>query len=105
MLRIASDALDQGDVERAKRLADGAFDADRPLALHILGRVAFAEKDIRAGRTPHPRVCRRGGSRRQDLVSRRHARRARPRVLLALGELETARQFFPEGLELLQVRA
>src|SRR5204863_6822397 len=51
MLRIASDAIAQGDVERAKGLAGAAFDADRPLALYILGCVAFAEKDaVRAAR-------------------------------------------------------
>ena len=46
-LRIASDALGQGDVERAKQLVEGALDADRPLALHLLGRIAFARRTSR----------------------------------------------------------
>ena len=100
-LRIASDALGQGDVERAKQLVEGALDADRPLALHLLGRIAFAEKDI-------PRGVR---------LTRESADAAEAEgktwfggvtllgaseVLLVLGELETARQFFPQGLELLR---
>ena len=99
-LRIASDAVAQGDVERAKRLADGAFDADRPLALHILGRVAFAEKDVaRAARLA--REAADAADAEGKIWFRAVTLFGACEELLALGELEAARQFFPEGLELL----
>jgi predicted ATPase len=100
MLRIANDAADQGDVERARRLADEGFDADPPLALHILSRVAFAEKDtVRAARLVREAVDAAGAEgyawfRSVALVGAAER-------LLVLGDLETAREFFLEGLELL----
>jgi predicted ATPase/class 3 adenylate cyclase len=101
MLRIANDALDQGDIERAKRLADGALEADRPLALHILGRIAFDEKDAeRAARLA------REAADAADAEGKAWFRGVTlfgaSERLLALGELETAQQFFTEGLELLR---
>ena len=100
MLRIANDAADQGDVERARRLADGAFDADPPLALHILSRVAFAEKDtVRAAglvREAADAAEAEGNAWFRAVTLIGAAER-----LLALGDLETAREFFAEGLELL----
>jgi predicted ATPase/class 3 adenylate cyclase len=99
-LRIANDAVDQGDVERAKRLADQAFDADPPLALHILSQVAFAEKDgaraARLVREAADAAEAEGNAWFRGVVLVGAAER-----LLALGDLETARQFFREGLELL----
>jgi predicted ATPase len=99
-LRIANDAVSQGDVERAKRLADQAFDADPPLALHVLAQVAFAEKDsARAGRLVREAADAaeaEGNAWFRAVVLVDAAER-----LLALGDLETARQFFREGLELL----
>jgi predicted ATPase len=99
-LRIANDAVDQGDVERAKRLADGAFDADPPLALHILSQVAFAENDAaraaRLVREAADAAESEGNTWFRSITLVGAAER-----LLALGDLETARQFFSEGLELL----
>ena len=96
MLRIANDAADQDDVERAKRLADEAFDADPPLALHILSRVAFAEKDtVRAARLVREAAdaAQAGGNAWFRAVTLIGAAER----LLALGDLETARQFFSRG--------
>jgi predicted ATPase len=100
-LRIASDAIAQGDVERAKRLAGAAFDADRPLALHVLARVAFAEKDaVRAARLARDAAD--AAEAEGKAWFRGVTLLGASEELLALGELETARQFFPEGLELLR---
>ena len=100
MLRIANDAADQGDVERARRLADRAFDADPPLALHILSRVAFAEEDtVRAAglvREAADAAEAEGNAWFRAVTLIGAAER-----LLALGDLETAQEFFAEGLELL----
>jgi tetratricopeptide (TPR) repeat protein len=100
MLRIANDAADQGDIERARRLADGAFDADPPLALHILSRVAFAEKDtVRAAglvREAADAAEAEGNAWFRAVTLIGAAER-----LLDLGDLQTAREFFAEGLELL----
>ncbi len=101
MLRIASDAIAQGDVERAKGLAGAAFDADRPLALYILGRVAFAEKDaVRAARLARDAAD--AAEAEGKAWFRGVTLFGASEELLALGELETARQFFSEGLELLR---
>ncbi len=100
-LRVAGDAIAQGDVERAKRLAGDAFDADPPLALHILGHVAFAEKDATRG----AHLAREAADAAQaegQVWFRGVTLFAAAEELLALGELETARQFFSEGLELLR---
>jgi predicted ATPase len=101
MLRIASDAIAQGDVERAKQLAGGAFDADPPLALHILGRVAFAEKDaVEAARLTRESADAAGAE--GKIWFRGVTLFGACEELLALGELETSQQFFSEGLELLR---
>jgi tetratricopeptide (TPR) repeat protein len=101
MLRIASDAMAQGDVERAKGLASAAFDSDRPLALHILGRVAFAEKDAaRAARLTRDAAD--AAEAEGKTWFRGIALFGASEELLALGELETASQFFTEGVELLR---
>jgi tetratricopeptide (TPR) repeat protein len=101
MLRIASDAIAQGDVERAKQLAGGAFDADPPLALHILGRVAFAEKDaVEAARLTRQSADAAGAE--GKIWFRGVTLFGACEELLALGELETSQQFFSEGLELLR---
>ena len=101
MLRIASDAIAQGDVERAKTLAGVAFDADRPLALYILGRVAFAEKDaVRGARLARDAAD--AAEAEGKAWFRGVTLLGASEELLALGELETARQFFSEGLELLR---
>jgi hypothetical protein len=87
----------QGDVERAKRLANESFNADPPLALHILARVAFAEKD--AERAAH--LTRRAADAAEaegKTWFRGVTLLGASEELLALGELETARQFFAEGL-------
>ncbi len=55
--RIAFNALDQGDLERAKRLATEALELDRrsgnrrdeAMALNVLGAIAFAEEDPENG--------------------------------------------------------
>ena len=100
-LRIASDALGQGDIERARQLVEGALDADRPLALHILGRIAFAEKDVpRATRLT--REAADAAEAEDKTWFRGVTLLGASELLLALGEFETARQFFPEGLELLR---
>jgi predicted ATPase len=99
-LRIANDAVDQGDVERAKRLADEGFDADPPLALHILSQVAFAENDAaraaRLAREAADAAQAEGNAWFCAVTLVGAAER-----LLALGDLETAGRFFNEGLELL----
>jgi predicted ATPase len=100
-LRIAGDAIDQGDVERAKRLAGRAFDADPPLALHIQGGVAFAEKDaVRGARLT--REAAKAAEAEGKPWFQGVALLGASEQLLALGELETAREFFSEGLELLR---
>jgi predicted ATPase len=100
-LRIASDAVAQGDIERAKRLAGGAFDSDPPLALYILGRVAFAEKDtVRAARLA--REAADAAEAEGKAWFRGVTLFGASEELLALGEFETAQQFFSEGLELLR---
>ena len=99
-LRIATDAVVQGDIERARRLVGEAFDADPPLALHILARVAFAEKDtVRAARLTREAAdaAEADGKTWFRAVTLVDA----AENLLALGELETARRFFSEGLGLL----
>jgi predicted ATPase/class 3 adenylate cyclase len=100
-LRIANAAMHAGDIERARRIATEARDADPPLALAILARIAFAEEDsaraarlIReaadaseaAGQTWWQGVTLLGGA----------------EGMLALGELETAREFFARGVGLLR---
>jgi predicted ATPase len=101
MLRIASDALAQGDVERAKELASRASGADPPLRLHILGRVAFAEKDVvRAARLT--RAAADAAEAEGKLWFRGVTLFGACEELLALGEFELARPFFSEGLELLR---
>jgi predicted ATPase/class 3 adenylate cyclase len=100
-LRIASDAVAQGDIERAKRLAGGAFDSDPPLALNILGRVAFAEKDAVLG----ARLAREAADAAEaegNAWFRGVTLFGASEELLALGELEPAREFFLEGLEQLR---
>ena len=100
-LWIATDAVAQGDIERGKQLAEGAFDADPPLALSILGRIAFAEKDgLRAARLTRAAA----DAAEADGKPWFHGVTlfAASEELLALGELETARPFFSEGLELLR---
>jgi predicted ATPase len=100
-LRIANDAAGQGDVERAKRLAEGAFDADPPLALHILSQVAFAENDVaRAARLV--REAADAAEAEGNVWFRGVTLVGAAERLLALGELDTARGFFAEGLELLR---
>jgi predicted ATPase len=100
MLRIANDALDQGDIERAKRLSDGAFAADPPLALHILGQIAFEEKDaVRTARLAREAADAAGAE--GNTWFRGITLFGGSERLLALGELETAKEFFVEGLELL----
>ena len=100
-LRIASDAIAQGDVERAKRLAGEASDADPPLGLHILGRVAFAEKDVvRAARLA--REAADAAEAEGKTWFRGVTLFGACEELLALGELEMAVQFFSEGLALLR---
>jgi predicted ATPase/class 3 adenylate cyclase len=100
MLRIASDAIAQGDVERAKELAGSASAADPPLALHILGRVAFAERDVQRAAS-----LAREAADVADAEGKTWFRGVTLfgacEELLALGELELAQQFFSEGLELL----
>jgi len=99
-LRIANDAADQGDVERARRLADEGFDADPPLALHILSQVAFAENDAaRAAQLAREAAvtARAEGNAWFSAVTLVGAAER----LLALGDLQTAGRFFTEGLELL----
>lgn len=100
MLRIANDALDQGDVDRAKRLTAEAFEADPPLALHILSQVAFVEKDAmqvaRLARQAADAAEGEGNTWFRGVTLAGAAER-----LLALGDLDTAQQFFTEGLELL----
>jgi predicted ATPase len=100
-LRIANDAVHQGDVERAKRLADGAFDADPPLALHILSRVAFAENDAaRAARLV--REAADAAEAEGNAWFRGVTLVGAAERLLTLGDLETARPFLAEGLKLLR---
>ena len=100
-LRIANCAIKQGDVERAKQLATEAVDADPPIALSILAQVAFAEKH----------AARAAGIARQAADAAAAAGQTWWRGvtllgasegLLALGELETAQEFFVEGLDLLR---
>jgi tetratricopeptide (TPR) repeat protein len=100
-LRIANDALDQGDIERAKRLADGAIEANPPLALHILGRIAFDEKDA-ARATRLAREAADAADAGGKTWFRGVTLFGTSERLLALGELETAQPFFAEGLELLR---
>lgn len=99
-LRIATDALDQGDIARAKQLIDEARDADRPLALHILGQIAFEEKDAmgtaRLSREAADAADAEGKAWFRGITLFGGSER-----LLALDELETAQEFFVEGLELL----
>jgi predicted ATPase/class 3 adenylate cyclase len=100
-LRIAGAALDHGEVERAKRIAVSAFAADPPLALHILGRVAFTEKDGMRG----ARLAREAADAAEaegKAWFRGVTLFGACEELLALGELEMAVQFFYEGLELLR---
>jgi predicted ATPase len=100
-LRIASDALAQGDVERAKRLAAEASDADRPLALNLLGRVAFVEKDAALG----TRLAREAAGAAQAEGKTWFAGVtlfATCEELIALGEPESATPFFSDGFELLR---
>jgi predicted ATPase len=99
-LRIANDAVDQGDVERAKRLADEGLDADPPLALHILSQVAFAENDAaRAAQLAREAADAAQGEGNAWFCAVTLVGAAER--LLALGDLETAERFFTEGLELL----
>jgi tetratricopeptide (TPR) repeat protein len=101
MLRIANDALDQGDIERAKRLAVGALEADPPLGLHILGRIAFEERNaVRAARLA--REAADAAKAEGKTWFRGVTLFGASERLLALGELETAEEFFAEGLELLR---
>ena len=100
-LRIASDAIAQGDVERAKRLAGEAADADPPLALHLLGRVAFAEKDAELG-ARYSREAADAAGAEGKIWFRGVTLFGTCEELLALGELDTALPFFSEGLELLR---
>ena len=100
-LRIANAAMHVGDVKRAKRIATEARDADPPIALAILARIAFAEEDsARAARLTREAAT---ASEAAGLtwwhgVTLLGAAEG----MLALGELEAAQEFFPEGVELLR---
>ena len=100
-LRVASDAIAQGDVERAKRLAGAGLDSDPPLALHILARVSFAEGDAARGAS----LAREAADAAADEGKtwfRGITLFTACEELLALGELEASRAFFAEGLELVR---
>jgi tetratricopeptide (TPR) repeat protein len=100
-LRIAHAALHVGDIERARRIATAAFDADPPLALAILARIAFAEEDsARAARLIREaaEAAEAAGLTWWHGVTMLGASEG----MLALGELETAQEFFSEGVELLR---
>ena len=100
-LRIALDALNQGDVERARRLTEQDLAADPTLGLHVLGQIAFAEGDVvRAAR--FTREAADAAGREGKTWFRGVTLVGASERLLALGELETAQEFFAEGLELLQ---
>ena len=100
-LRIANAAMRVGDVERAKRIASEALDADPPLALAVLAQVAFAEED--AGRAA--RLAREAADAAEAAGFawwRGVTLLGASEGLLVLGELETAQKFFAEGLDVLR---
>jgi predicted ATPase len=100
-LRIANAAIRGGDIERAKQLAAEAVDVDPPIALSVLAHVAFAEKDAaRAARLAREAAAAAEAAgltwwRGVTLLGAAEG-------LLVLGELETAQEFFVEGVELLR---
>src|SRR5581483_6162706 len=100
-IRVANAALQQGDLERAKRLAGAGLEADPPVALGILAQVAIAEKDAHeAARLAREAAdaAKAGGFLWWQGVTLLGTAEG----LLELGDVETAREFFFEGIEVLR---